>query len=74
MRVVMNAFLAAAAAAGLSYQKPISRYDVSPTTSQHINSSSRLLAISRPSIAPAKRERKQKNRVKFSSWCMYATL
>ena len=33
MRVVMNAFFAASAAAGLSNQKPISRYEQRPTPS-----------------------------------------
>ena len=32
--VMMNAFLAAAAAAGRSYQNPISRYEHRPTSSQ----------------------------------------
>jgi hypothetical protein len=36
-----------------------------------MNRSSSELAITTPSIAPAKRLRKQKNRVKFSSWAMY---
>ena len=34
MRVVMNAFFAAAAALGRSIQKPMSKYDASPTSSQ----------------------------------------
>ena len=33
-RVIMNAFLAAAAAAGRSYQNPMSRYEHRPTSSQ----------------------------------------
>ena len=37
-RVTMNAFFAAAAAAGRSNQNPISRYDASPTSSQCTNS------------------------------------
>ena len=57
MRVVMNAFLAAAAALGRSIQKPISKYDASPTSSQNTNRSTKLLATATPSIAPEKNER-----------------
>ena len=67
MRVTMNAFWAAAAALGLWYQKPMSRYDVRPTSSQQMNRSNRLLAMISPSIAAAKSDMKQKNRVKLSS-------
>ena len=35
--VIQNAFTAARAAAGRSYQKPISRYEQSPTSSQKTN-------------------------------------
>src|SRR5216684_872995 len=38
IRVVMNAFFAAAAALGLWIQNPMSRYDASPTSSQKTNS------------------------------------
>ena len=41
-----------------------------PTISQHMKSSSRLLAMTTPSMAPAKSARKQKKRVKFSSCAM----
>ena len=47
----MNAFFAAAAAAGRWNQKPISRYEASPTSSQCTNSWSRLEASTSPSIA-----------------------
>ena len=57
MRVVTNAFFAAAAALGRSIQNPISRYDASPTSSQKIKSKTKLFAITRPSIAPEKKER-----------------
>ena len=67
MRVVMKAFFAAAAASGLWNQNPMSRYDARPTSSQQINSRSRLFATSSPSIAAATRLRKQKKRVKFAS-------
>ena len=50
-RVMMNAFFAAAAAAGLSNQKPISRYEPSPTSSQKTNIWMRLLARTKPSMA-----------------------
>jgi hypothetical protein len=49
-RVTMNAFFAAAAALGRWNQKPISRYEVRPTSSQCTNSCSRLEDITRPSI------------------------
>ncbi len=67
MRVVMNAFFAAAAALGFSIQKPMSKYDASPTNSQKMKSKSRLLAITRPSIAPEKNDKYAKKRVKFLS-------
>jgi hypothetical protein len=70
MRVVMKAFLAAAAAAGFWNQNPISRYEARPTSSQQINNKSRLLATNTPSMAAAKRLRKQKNCLKFASACM----
>jgi hypothetical protein len=66
----MKAFFAAAAALGLEYQKPIRRYEVRPTISQHMKSNSRLLAMRTPSMPPAKSARKQKKRVKFSSCSM----
>ena len=50
-RVTRNAFFAAAAAAGLWNQKPIRKYEVTPTSSQKTKSISRLLARIRPSIA-----------------------
>ena len=57
MRVVMNAFFAAAAALRFSIQKPMSKYEASPTNSQKIKKSSRLFAMTTPSIAPEKNER-----------------
>ena len=70
MRVVMNAFFAAAAALGRWIQNPMSKYDASPTNSQQTKSSSRLFAMTTPSIAPEKNERKAKKRVKFLSSAM----
>ena len=67
MRVVMKAFFAAAAADGLWNQKPMSRYEARPTSSQQMKSSRRLLATSNPSMAAAKRLRKQKNCLAFAS-------
>ena len=63
MRVVRKAFFAAAEAEGFWYQNPINKYEVSPTISQHMNSNSKLLEITTPSIAPAKSDMKQKKRV-----------
>ena len=57
MRVVMNAFLAAAAALGRSIQNPISKYDASPTSSQKTKRSSKLLATTTPNIAPEKNDK-----------------
>ena len=70
MRVVMNAFFAAAAALGFSIQNPMSKYDASPTSSQKIKRSSKLFAMTTPIIAPEKNERYAKNRVKFLSPAM----
>ena len=70
MRVVMNAFFAAAAALGRLIQKPMSKYDASPTSYQNMKSSSKLLAVTTPSIAPEKNDRYAKKRVKFMSSAM----
>ncbi len=70
IRVVINAFFAAAAALGFSIQNPMSKYDASPTSSQKMKSKSKLFAMTRPSIAPEKNERYAKNRVKFLSSAM----
>src|SRR3990172_2985789 len=48
-RVTMNAFLAAAAASGLWYQKPISRYEQRPMISQKMRSWRKLSALTVPS-------------------------
>jgi hypothetical protein len=61
-RVTMNAFFAAAAALGRWNQNPISRYEVRPTSSQWTNSISRLLLITRPSIAAVNSDMNAKNR------------
>ncbi len=49
-RVVMNAFLAAAAALGLWNQKPINRNEQSPTSSQKMKIIKTLSASTSPSI------------------------
>ena len=56
IRVVTNAFLAASAAERRSYQKPISRYEPSPTSSHAMYRNTRLSASTRASIAAAKSE------------------
>ena len=55
-RVTMNAFFAAAAAAGRSNQNPMSRYEPSPTSSQNTKICIRLLARTSPSIAIVNRD------------------
>ena len=59
-RVTMNAFFAAAAAAGRWNQKPISRYEASPTSSQCTNNWSRLEESTSPSIAAVNSDMKAK--------------
>ncbi len=57
MRVVMNAFLPASAADFFSNQKPINKYEVSPTSSQKMKIMKKLLANTRPSIENKKSDR-----------------
>ncbi len=59
MRLVMNAFLPAAALTGSSNQKPISRYDARPTPSQPTNSTS----SERPSTSDSMKKR---NRFRYA--------
>ncbi len=54
-RVVRKAFLAAAAAAGRSYQWPMSRYEQSPTNSQQRKNWTRLALRASPSMAAVNR-------------------
>jgi hypothetical protein len=56
-RLTMNAFFAAVAALGLCCQKPISRYEASPTPSQPTYSSRKLSASTSSSMAARKRFR-----------------
>ena len=51
--VVQNALTAARAASGLRYQKPISRYEQTPTSSQQMKSCSRFGASTTPIIENA---------------------
>jgi hypothetical protein len=60
MRVTRKAFLAAAVADGLWNQKPISRYDERPTSSQKANVDSRLEETTSPSIEAVNNEIKAK--------------
>ena len=50
MRLTMKAFRFAKIALGRVYQKPMSRYDTSPTASQPKNSCRKLFAITSMSI------------------------
>ncbi len=57
MRLVMNAFLPASAALFFWYQKPISRYEQSPTPSQPTNMTSALLPSTSTSMKKQNRFR-----------------
>src|SRR6476469_3668369 len=57
MRLTTNAFSAAALAEGLWYQKPINRYEASPTPSQPKNICTRLSAVTSISIAKLNNDR-----------------
>ena len=59
IRLTINALIAAALAEGRSYQKPISRYDISPTPSQPKNSCRKSFDVIRASI-------KKVNRLKYA--------
>ncbi len=70
-RVVMNAFLLATAAALRSNQKPISRYEQSPTPSHPTNVTRKLLPSTSTSIDATNRFMYAKNRPNRGSPCMY---
>ena len=57
-----KAFFAAATAAGLSYQKPISRYDANPTNAQPTMRKKKLPASTSSSIENTNRFMLAKNR------------
>ena len=59
-RLVSSAFFAASAAAGRSNQKPISRYDDRPTSSQNRNIWTKFVASTMPSIEKVNSERPAK--------------
>ncbi len=69
-RLTMKAFLAAAAAAGRSYQWLIRSQELNPTSSQKMNIMKRLSARTRPSIENMKIERPPKYRALAASSCM----
>jgi hypothetical protein len=56
----MKAFFCASHGPVRSNQKPISRYEVTPMSSQHMNVTSRLLETTRPSMAAVKKDTKAK--------------
>src|SRR5688572_23451059 len=62
MRLTTNAFLPASAADGFAYQKPMSRYEQSPTPSQPTNSTMKLSPSTRSSMNAANRFRYAKYR------------
>ncbi len=70
MRVTRNALLAALAAMGSSNQYPMSRYDESPMTSQHMYMSSQPFASTTPSMAAVNSEIAPKYQRKRSSSLM----
>src|SRR3990172_5989141 len=74
MRVTMKAFLAALAASGLWYQKPMRRYEQRPMISQKMRSCRKLSALTVPSIPVTKSAISAKNRGFPSSCAMYPTL
>ena len=57
IRLVINAFLPASAAESFSYQKPISKYELKPTSSQNTYIKSMLFASTMPSIEKVKMPR-----------------
>ena len=57
MRLTRNALIAAAFAEGRLYQKPIKRYDASPTPSQPKKSWTRLSAVTSINMKKVKRLR-----------------
>ena len=57
IRLVRNAFFPASAALVFSYQKPISRYEQSPTPSQPANSTRKFPASTRTSMKKQNRLR-----------------
>ena len=67
MRFVRNALLAAAAAVSRVCQWPMSRYELTPTSSQKMNIIAKLFARTMPSIENMNSERLPKKRALLSS-------
>ena len=68
-RLTMNALLAALDALLRSYQKPISKYEQMPTSSQNTNTMATLPAITSPNMLKQNSERYWKNRQKRPRRC-----
>ena len=60
IRLTMNAFFPASEADFFSYQKPMSRYEQSPTPSHPTNSTRKFAPSTRTSMNAAKRFRYEK--------------
>src|SRR6185503_18277552 len=71
MRLTTNAFFPACAADGRVYQKPISRYEQTPTPSQPTNMRRKLSARTSVSIENMNRFRYRKKRRNDGSCAMY---
>ncbi len=61
-RLAMNALLAASQFFLSSCQKPMSRYEQTPTSSQHMNTMRTLAEANSPSIEKQKSDKYAKNR------------
>ena len=70
-RLTMNALLAASQLLFSSYQKPISKYEQTPTSSQKMKIMKTFFDATRPSIEKQNSERYVKNRGNRGSSCMY---
>ena len=70
MRFTTNALSPAADALSFLYQKPMSRYEHSPTPSQPTNRRGRLPPSTSSSMKKVKRFRYEKKRTRSSSWAM----
>lgn len=65
--LMMNAFVAAFPACARVYQKPIKRYEQSPTPSQPKNKTNKLLEDTNKSIKNVNKDRYDMNRAKNGS-------
>ena len=73
IRFVRNAFFAASAALAFVYQCPISRYELTPTSSQKMNIIGKLSAYTIPVIENMNSDNPAKNRAFPASSFMYAS-